>query len=969
MLHIRASIHRFLLILSMLTVATVALSQKPFITRVRFTLPYQEPVFQHVIQDKNGYLWLGSEKGLYRFDGRDFQQYYPAPGSPDAHVTTVYEDNEGVIWLGGMDGSIHFLDRGQFSSFQPEEGTASAGISGILMDHHDNLWWSTFGEGIYVFSEGRVYNFATEDGLSNNFVYGIILRDDGRVYAATDNGLSAVWIENGEKSANTPFDPERLPDIIVRSLREDGNGRLWLGFHDAGFGYIEESSGNFVVPPVCKEWEEGAVENLVFTGDVVWTGMISGEILQIHTGDPGDVLRWTRDDRGNPFGRINHLFEDREGNIWILSSGGLFRSTGTRMQFLDQAHNPAFHDVHAILTDAEGNLWFCNNDGVFRYDLSDHHLQKFLQESRFRGVHFMCLEQDRHGYIWAGTFDEGVFRIHPSTGRYRQITEKEGLVNNNVLSISSHRDTLWLATLGGASRMITRDHTLNGPLDIFSYNQENGLVNTFIYDVYEDDRDRIWFGTDGDGLCVFSEGKFTYYGEPEGIGDDVVYSVTGDSEGNIWFSTSSDGIYRFNGSVFSHYGTESGVRSPEISSLAVCGDEVMIVHGLGIDILHVPQMVVTPYGKESGLTEMGPELNAACTGPGCVFWAGTREGIVRYQSGEDADNFMPNTVLESISVFLEPIAMQEQLSLRNSQNHVSFTYSGVWLSDPDKVIYQVFLEGYDLGWKETFDRTATYSSLQPGDYVFRVRSAIDAAFAYSSEASFSFTIRKPFYATAWFIVILSCSLAAGIYLIIRFREKKLTSIEAQKKEKVEFEFQLLKNQVNPHFLFNSFSTLISLIEEKSDMALEYTERLSDFFRRVLQLKETEVISLREEMDLIRDYLFIQQKRYGDLIELKVSLDETTLRSLIPPMTLQILMENAIKHNIISKDKKLFISICREGDRLIVENSYQPKRKTETSTGIGLENISKRYRLFASRDIRTEQKDGRFRVELPLLEEK
>jgi streptogramin lyase len=708
------------------------------------------------------------------------------------------------------------------------------------------------------------------------------------------------------------------------------------------------------------------MDNMVFSGEAVWIGSVDGRILQVHPDQPDLTIGWDEDDRGNSFGRIHELFKDREGNIWILASGGLFRSTGTRIQILSGSGHPSIHDVHSLFIDSEEDLVYCNDEGVFRYDFPSRSSKNIFRNDHNNTIHFMCLEEDPYGYIWAGTFDHGLFRIDPSSGRYRQITEKDGLVNDNVLSISNHNDTLWTATLGGASRLVLGGPDLQSDITITSFNQDNGLVNTFIYDVYEDKLNRIWFATDGDGICMLTDESFTYFDEEDGLGDDVIYSVTGDNEGNIWFSTSSDGVYRYDGRRFSHFGVAEGLRSLEISSLAVLGNEVVVVHGLGIDVIHLPDMLITSYGRESGLTEITPELNSIYANTRGNFWIGTKTGIIRYQRGSDDIVFSPRTIIEKMSVFMQPVKMSDNLALKAKQDHVSFQYSGIWLSDPEKVVYSVFLEGYDLDWKETYDLSATFSSLRPGNYTFHVRSSLDGSFARYSEASYSFSIKRPVWTTPWFIIVMASLLALFIYLIIKNREKKLKAIEQEKKEKVEFEFQLLKNQVNPHFLFDSFSTLISLIEEDDKMAREYTERLSDFFRRVLQLKENEVIPLAEELELIEDYLFIQQKRYGVMIKMDNQLKGSVLQSYIPPMTLQILMENAVKHNIISREQNLFIKIYQEDNYLIVENSFQPKRKTEESTGIGLENISKRYRLLTEKDIVISQTENLFSVKLPVI---
>jgi hypothetical protein len=580
-------------------------------------------------------------------------------------------------------------------------------------------------------------------------------------------------------------------------------------------------------------------------------------------------------------------------------------------------------------------------------------------------MQIMSLHDDLYGFLWAGTFNHGVFRIDPRTGRSIRLTEKDGLVNDNVLSISSHFDTIWLATLGGATEIILGNSRLEGPFRILPFDRDNGLVSNYIYSVFEDDNDRIWFATDGDGISVMENGKFRSYGKGDGLEDDVVYSIAGDSSGGVWIATASSGIYRFDGSRFVHYGTDEGLSGTAISGMVISGDEVVILQENGLDIISISSGKILRYGEAEGLGGLAPNLNVMSRDLEGSIWIGTARGIIRYRPSAGRITG-PVTVLEEMSVFLEPVAMEPGMDLSSGDNHVSFRYSGTWHSNPENVAFQVMLEGYDLGWIGTSDRIATYSSLPPGDYVFRVRSSITGNFRNATEDSFRFSIRQPVWQSAWFLLLATGLIVSIVIVLIRIREKRLKQIEARKKEKIEFEFQVLKNQVNPHFLFNSFSTLISLIEEHPSEAVLYTEKLSDFFRTILQLKDQEVIPVKDELAIAETYFFLVKKRFGKNIDLQIDLDLEALSSYIPPLTLQILLENAVKHNIISKDKPLWINILSENGKITVENKLQPKISPERSTGIGLENIMRRYRLKAMQEPVIEKTEQVFRVVLPLI---
>ena len=213
--------------------------------------------------------------------------------------------------------------------------------------------------------------------------------------------------------------------------------------------------------------------------------------------------------------------------------------------------------------------------------------------------------------------------------------------------------------------------------------------------------------------------------------------------------------------------------------------------------------------------------------------------------------------------------------------------------------------------------------------------------------------------------IILCALLA-IYWFIKLREQNLKKREAQKMEQLEFEFQTLKNQINPHFLFNSFSTLISIIEDNQEDAVDYAEALSEFFRNILEVKDEVLIPVEEELKMMKNYSLIHQKRLGNIFKMEINLDEKIKLTKIPPLTLQLLTENALKHNVIAKGKPLTVTIRNDSNWIIVENNVRLKRQIEKSTGIGLRNIQERYKLISKSEIIIESNSEKFRILLPII---
>lgn len=202
-----------------------------------------------------------------------------------------------------------------------------------------------------------------------------------------------------------------------------------------------------------------------------------------------------------------------------------------------------------------------------------------------------------------------------------------------------------------------------------------------------------------------------------------------------------------------------------------------------------------------------------------------------------------------------------------------------------------------------------------------------------------------------------------------FRQWSNTLVESErlKRENLSSQLQALQVQVNPHFLFNSLSSLVSLIEEDKVLAVEFVQELASVYRYLLQQKTESLIKICEELNFIRSFIYLHKARCGDNLKAEIKIDKEYMNYLVPPQTLQILVENAIKHNIISGSRPLTIKIYNNNDRhLIVENNLQKKISDHKHTETGLSNIADRYRLLSRQDIKIESNNGIFRVTVPMI---
>lgn len=206
---------------------------------------------------------------------------------------------------------------------------------------------------------------------------------------------------------------------------------------------------------------------------------------------------------------------------------------------------------------------------------------------------------------------------------------------------------------------------------------------------------------------------------------------------------------------------------------------------------------------------------------------------------------------------------------------------------------------------------------------------------------------------------------AIVFFNTRLKKSELAAAEF-KRESMEAKYQALRSQVNPHFLFNSFNTLSSLVHKNADTSAEFIEQLSEVYRYVLNNQETKVVSLAEELRFIEAYSYLLKMRFGDNLEINTQVDRDEEKTFVAPVVLQLLIENAIKHNVVSRKHKLKIDLFSQNGSIVVRNNLHEKMVRDQSHGIGLKNIQGRYQFLSDEPVSIEKTSDYFTVKLPLV---
>jgi len=306
---------------------------------------------------------------------------------------------------------------------------------------------------------------------------------------------------------------------------------------------------------------------------------------------------------------------------------------------------------------------------------------------------------------------------------------------------------------------------------------------------------------------------------------------------------------------------------------------------------------------------------------------------------------------------------------------VTFDISVIHFTQADKTLLAYRLEGFDEKWTETHQNIITFTNLDGGRYTLLVR-AISGSGVWSEETlKIPFLVIPPFYKAWWFRIPFALLVGAIFLGVYKYRRRVRERMESMQKRARELERQqllneiaLLKTQVNPHFLFNSLSILSSLVHVNADLSEQFIDQLSRSYRYILEQKDQSLVTMRTELEFIRSYAFLLKIRFENKFDLRIRLNDSVLEQYkIAPLTLQLLVENAVKHNRMSEREPLVVEVFMEDETLVVKNRLQPRTTPEPSTGTGLNNIISRYALLTDRPVWAgETPDGHFVVKVPLL---
>ena len=829
-----------------------------------------------ISQDEQGFMWVGTSNGLNRYDGYEFKIYTYHTGDPYSishnYISSICQVRNGKMWVGTSDGlNVYDHELNRFHTYRHDK-TDSASIcddqiQAIHQDRRGRLWIGTRNGGLdrYDADRERFIHYHSRDGqsgLSGNDIRVLYEDSRGRLWAGLWNGNVHIYDEQSD--IFTLFYNGELTQSGITAIVEF-RGFMWIGTQSDGL-YQVSANGRRIVHHQNTAQRSSLSSNSVYAlmpdeNGLLWVGTENGGLdiydIQINVFYHHTVELY--DPASLNSNSIYTIYRDISGNIWVGTfAGGINLMMRGRGVFQHYKHIPGRNSLshnmtNRFLEDNQGNLWIATDGGgLNKFDPQTGFFEQFSRSNgRFGSDVILSLFLDRQNRFWVGTWADGLYQFDPESGRTRNYTRtSHGLASNNIFDIETDaQDGLWVATFWGGVTHVQEQNSV-------IYNSENsGLSNDDVRVLYKDHDGTFWIGTD-DGLDHFDPETRTFINyqhddqDSTSLSKGFVLSILASRDSTLWIGTIG-GLNRFDrkSGTFQHYTTEDGLPNDEIKSIVEGENDILwLGTNMGLSRFDPKTEEFLNYDISDGLqsNEFNARSGLKMSDGRLVF--GGNNGFNMFQPDMlQRNTFVPPVIITDFRIFNRTVPIRgpdsllqkhisETRSLELSYRHSVFSFEFVALNyiSPEKNQYAYMMEGFETDWNYIGTRrTATYTNLDPGHYVFRVKASNNDGIWNESGTFIDIVINPPFWRTWWaylieaLLVILIISFVANYFIGRQKLRNKL------KMEHLELEKMYELDQMKTHFFtnisheFHSPLTLIIDPLEKMISSLDIGEKLKN----------------------------------------------------------------------------------------------------------------------------------------------
>lgn len=965
-----------------------------------------DPLVNAMCQDKYGYMWFASLGALNRFNGTSIRRFTNIPGdttSPFSHIPYAMTcDQKGRLWIGYYPGMLEYDY--QHSRFKRVHAFDGINIATMVPDNMGNILLSTSTGLIYYNPGADRFEEKAKPGdslsyrlMNHSRVYDMNFTR-GKFYIGTVDGI--IVYDATTRTAQLI----RVPELggAANKVLTDPDNNIWISnYKNYRLVKVEAKTGQRIILDSLLLTKPGTplVTAVDFRADAENTWIITNLKGLIQYNNLKKKATYHQHNYQLPHsisrGNLRSMYMSPDGTIWINTALGVdyFHPGKNFFQTVFPLEGEKdFNYGRGMTEDVSGFMWFATVDGITRYDPLRGGYRNWRNEAgKPRAIYFNSVRgivDDAEGNIWIAT-GQGVNRYHPATGKMYFLDWKDSLPPSFYFSANrDSRGRIWLGTRDfdgfyyydpGSKKIVgIGSHPV-----LNEFRGKGGRI------VFEDRGRRLWFGFNGNGLLMYdplsNQTRYWYNNERKAdstIAGNFVIDIKEDRNGVVWVSTFGGltGI-DIDKNRYYQFHERNGLTSNNLGPLAVDSlNRLWIGSANGLLLLDSSRRHFSYFTEEDGLPSLNfTEHSGYYTRNGEIMLP-TTNGFIRFnplqiQPGKESFNFF----IAGIRIFDRLLSRNynegdvDELKLRHDENFFTIEFEALNYLNPGKIWWAYQLDGFDKDWRYTQDPKAVYTNVPGGEYTLRYKASADFNNWNVKEKSLTIRVGTVFYKSWWFLLLMVLLVTSVLYLFYRLRlhnQAKLHHMQSRaqllEKEKTLVMYESLKQQLNPHFLFNSLTSLSGLIETDQKMAGNFLDQMSKIYRYILKNRDSELVSLKEEIAFVQIYINLQKTRFknGLQVNFRVSEEEEHLK--IAPVTLQNLIENAIKHNIIDADTPLQIDIFTEEGWLVVRNNLQRKNVVETSNRQGLQNLESLYHYLSGKPMVIEEDENYFTIRLPLI---